>query len=71
MSDAVVIEYLDLYEQIAVEALFAEAAVEQRLYDRLDQLWYAEMTDAHRREAEDRLAAKGRAWHTARGEEKV
>jgi hypothetical protein len=71
VSDTIVSEYLDLCEQIAVEALFAEAAVAQGLYDRLDRLWYVEMTDAHRREAEVRLAAKGRAWHTARGEEKT
>lgn len=61
MSDAAVAEYVDLCEQIAAEALFAEE-VEQRLYDRLDRLWYAEMSVADREEAAARLVAKASAW---------
>jgi len=61
MSDGVVTEYVELCEQIAAEALFAEE-VEQRLYDRLDQLWYAEMSAADREEAAGRLVAKASAW---------
>jgi len=54
MDTALVTEYVDLRSQIAAEALFAEE-VEQRYYDRLDQLWYVEMTDAERDEAQRQL----------------
>lgn len=66
MSDAVITEYVELCEQIVVEALFAEEAVEQRLYDRLDKLWYTEMTEADREEAAARMIAKASAGHSSK-----
>lgn len=54
VNTALVTEYVDLCAQITAEALFSKE-VEQRYYDRLDQLWYAEMTQADRYEAERRL----------------
>jgi hypothetical protein len=69
VNDAAVTEYLSLRERIVVEALFAEAAVEQELYDRLDRLWYTEMTADDRREAEVQMAEKARAWRESRKED--
>ncbi len=60
MREAIVDEYVDLHEQIAVEALFMEA-VTPPLFARLEQLWYVEMTDDDRAEAQRRLAEKARA----------
>ena len=65
MNEAIVIEYVDLCTRLAA----LDAETEEQLYTRLDQLWYAEMTDADRTEAEKRLTAldsKDRAWHDAR-----
>ena len=59
MSGAAVVEYVDLCERVAAEALLAEEA-ESRLYERLDQLWHAEMSEDDRAEAHDLLAAKAR-----------
>lgn len=56
MSGAVIDEYVELSERIAVEALFADRI--EHLYARLDQLWYAEMTADDRAEAQRRLHAK-------------
>ena len=56
MNEALVIEYVELSGQITAEALFSKE-VEQRYLDRLDQLWYAEMTEADRDEAQRRLRA--------------
>ena len=64
MSESAVVEYVDLCERVAAEALLAEE-VEARLYARLDQLWHAEMSEDDRAEAHDLLAAKARAeWST-------
>lgn len=68
MSDAIITEYVELCEQIAAEALFAEE-VEQRLYDRLDRLWYAEMSAADREEAVNRLNSKAHVWDAAQRKE--
>lgn len=65
MNDAIVTEYVELSEQIAAEVIFSERA-EQRLYDRLDQLWYVEMSEDDRVEVQDRLRAKAQAWSTSR-----
>jgi len=65
VSAADVTEYVDLCALVAAEALFAEA-VEQRHYDRLDRLWYVEMTDADRDEAQRQVAAQARAWDEER-----
>jgi len=54
VNSTVVAEYVELCAQIAAEALFAEE-VKQHRYDRLDQLWHAEMTEADRSEAQRRL----------------
>ena len=56
MNEALVIEYVELNGQIIAEALFSRE-VEQRYYDRLDRLWYAEMTQDDRVEAQKRLSA--------------
>ena len=69
MRDVIVVEYVELCEQLAAASLVGEAA-EQALYSMLDQLWHVEMSDVERREAEDRLVAKARAWHDARRTEK-
>ena len=61
MSEGLITEYLELCERIAAEALFAEA-VEARLYARLDQLWYGEMSTADRVEAQAQLTARAQAW---------
>lgn len=53
MSDAVA-EYVALSDQLRT----ADMADVDRLYDRLDQLWYCEMTAQDREAAEERLAAK-------------
>jgi len=57
MNEAVVIEYVDLRAQVAAEVLFSEE-VEQGYYDRLDQLWYIEMTEDDRAEALRRLSTE-------------
>lgn len=64
MNDAAILEYVDLCEQIAAEVLFSERA-EHRLRDRIDQLWYTEMSEDDRAEAQARLNAKAKAWTTA------
>jgi hypothetical protein len=67
MRGAIVTEFVDLCEQIVAAELVEPANdAEQALYGRLDQLWYVEMADDERYEAEDRLIAKARAWHDAR-----
>ena len=53
MSDAVA-EYVALSDQLRT----ADIADVDRLYDRLDQLWYCEMTSQDREAAEERLVAK-------------
>ena len=53
-----VAEYVDLCRRLAVEALLS-AEAERRHCERLDQLWYAEMTEADRAEALRRIAAQG------------
>ena len=66
MSDPLVTEYVKLCSQRT--RLFVDEETERRLYDRLDRIWYAEMTVADRLEVERRLAAtnaQDRAWHTA------
>ena len=54
MNEALVTEYVELRARLAA----LDAETEQRLYVRLDQLWYAEMTEADRSEAERRLVAE-------------
>ena len=56
MNEAIVTEYVELSGQITAEAMFSRE-VEQRHYDRLDHLWYAEMTDVDRAEAQRRLSS--------------
>jgi hypothetical protein len=51
-------EYVDLYARLAAEALTSKEA-EQRFCERLDQLWYAEMTEADRAEAQKRITTQG------------
>jgi hypothetical protein len=68
VRDEVVTEYVELCEQLAAAASIEEDA-EERLYGRLDQLWYVEMMDDERAEAEDRLVARARTWHDARRSE--
>lgn len=66
MDEACVTEYVKLCTQRA--ALFVDEETASRLCDRLDRIWYAEMTVADRMEVERRLAAtnvQDRAWHTA------
>lgn len=65
MNDVVIAEYVELSEQIAAEALFSERT-EQKLCDRLDQIWYAEMSAEDRIEALRQLRDKARAWDTVR-----
>ena len=67
MRDEVVVEYVDLCERLAATEIVERA--DQPLYDRLDHLWYLEMSDDERDEAEDRLVAGARAWHNARHHE--
>jgi len=55
VNEAIVTEYVELNAQITVAALFSRE-VEQRYYDRLDQLWYTEMSAADRDEAQRRLS---------------
>lgn len=62
MNEALVIEYVELNGQITTEALFSKE-VEQHYYDRLDQLWYVEMTQADRDEAQRRLHAPASKHH--------
>ena len=54
MNSVLVTEYVDLCAQITAAAMFSKE-VEQHYYDRLDQLWYSEMTQADRDEAQRRL----------------
>jgi hypothetical protein len=61
----IVMEYVDLCELLAATGSVNED-IEQDLYARLDQLWYVELSDDERHEAEDRLVARARAWHDAR-----
>jgi hypothetical protein len=70
VNDVVIAAYVELSEQLAVEVLFSER-IEQKLYDRLDQLWYVEMSDDDRAEAQHRLHAKGQAWEVARRVEEI
>lgn len=65
MPEAVVTEYVELCERIAAEALFSEGA-EDKLYDRLDRLWYVEMSAEDRALAQDRLRSKAEAWGAIR-----
>jgi hypothetical protein len=64
VTAAIVVEYIELCERVVVEALFTEQ-VEAQLYERLDQLWYTQMTADDRAEAQIQLGAKARAWHDA------
>jgi vacuolar-type H+-ATPase subunit C/Vma6 len=61
VNDAAVTEYVELCEQIAAQSLFSEGD-EQKLYDRLDRLWYREMSAVERSEAQQRLRMKAQAW---------
>ncbi len=54
MNNAAIIEYVNLCDQLEAALLTDQ---EGRLYDRLDQLWYSEMTEDDRIEADRRLAA--------------
>lgn len=65
MNEVVIAEYVELSEQIAAEALFSER-IEQKLSDRLDQIWYAEMSIDDRIEALRQLRDKARAWEIVR-----
>lgn len=70
MNETLIIEYVELCALLS--ALDVEA--EQRLYARLDQLWYTELTSEDQVEVEKRLAALGdkdRAWHASRHAENV
>jgi hypothetical protein len=49
-----VAEYVDLCKQLA-----AKAPPPKEVEQRLDQLWYAEMTEADRAEAQKRIAQGG------------
>lgn len=65
MNEPIVIEYVELCARLAS----LDAETEQRFYTRLDQIWYVEMTEADRAEAEKRLTtlgSKDRGWHDAR-----
>ncbi len=62
--NAAVVEYVSLCEQLAA-VVPRDRASEDRLYDRLDCLWYVEMTSEDRDEAEARLAAKDRSQDDA------
>ena len=66
MSEASIAEYIDLCSQLASVA--PDEVAEQRLYNRLDRLWYVEMSSSERIAAERMLAAKADslAWHVAR-----
>jgi len=72
MNDALVTEYVELCAQLSgLEHSGLDAETEDRLYAKLDKLWY-EMTDQERRESENRLTALGngdRAWHDDRRKE--
>lgn len=52
MNEAVLAEYMNLCEQLVTGN---PSTAENRLYARLDQLWYREMTDEDREEADKRL----------------
>lgn len=69
MNEDRVSEYVRLSGQIAA----LEADVEFRAYARLDDLWYMQMTDADRAEAEKRLSqiAVPQAWHKQRRMEEM
>jgi hypothetical protein len=58
VEQRLVAEYVDLCKQLAAKALPSKE-VEQRFCDRLDQLWYAEMSEADRTEAQKRIAQGG------------
>lgn len=62
MNETIVAEYVELCEQLAAVAALDEDA-EQRLSDRLDELWYAKMTTEDRYAAEGRLVARARSAH--------
>jgi hypothetical protein len=66
VRDAVVTEYVELCEQLAAVESVDEDADQDDLYARLDQLWYVEMLDDERAEAEERLVVKASVWHAAR-----
>lgn len=67
MDAAVIAEYVELCELIAAQSLFSEGD-EQKLYDRLDRLWYGKMSDDDRLEAQQRLRTKAQAWEAKRRE---
>lgn len=67
MNEALVTEYVELHARLAA----IDAETEEHFYARLDQLWYAEMTETDHAEAEKRLrelGSKGRAWDERRVE---
>jgi len=66
MNDDAITEYVDLCEQLTATELLDHETAEAQLYARIDELWYAVMTEEERAEAEDRLVSKARAWHDAR-----
>jgi hypothetical protein len=69
VNDDRISEYVRLCGQIAA----LDADVEFRAYARLDDLWYMQMTDVDRAEAEKRLsqAAVPQAWHKQRRTEEM
>ena len=71
MNDAVVSEYVALCEQLTTPGSSLDLATEERLYARLDQLWYLEMSGEDREAAEGRLSAAARADHDDRRREEI
>jgi hypothetical protein len=65
MNEPLVVEYVELHARLATVA----ADTEEFFHTRLDQIWYAEMTEDDRFEAVRRLSALGskdRTWHAER-----
>jgi hypothetical protein len=71
MNEAVVNEYVALCEQLTAAESALDQSAEERLYARLDQLWYLEMSGEDREAAEARLSATARAEHDGRRREEI